>query len=161
MSNKLAKLGVFTIGDFLRLYPRRYDDYRSLKPINQLEYGEEVTIIAQIWETRKRESRNKRAIVTSVLSDGTATIEATWFNQPWLENQLKPGTQIVLSGKVDQYLGRLTFQSPEWEELDKELIHTGRMVPVYPLTKGITAKWLRNRVKSTVSYWSRRLPDAS
>jgi len=159
MSNKLAKLGIYTIGDFLKLYPRRYDDYRSLKPINQLEYGEDVTIIAQIWETRKRESRNKRAIVTSVLSDGTATIEATWFNQPWLEKQLKPGTQIVLSGKVDQYMGRLTFQSPEWEELDKELIHTGRMVPVYPLTKGITAKWLRNRVKSTVSYWSRRLPD--
>ena len=159
MAGKLAKLGVRTIGDFLRLYPRRYDDYRSLKPINQLEYGEDVTIIGQVWETRKRESRNKRTIVTSVLTDGTATIEATWFNQPWLVNKLKTGTQIVLSGKVDQYLGRLTFQSPEWEELDKDLIHTGRIVPVYPLTKGVTAKWLRNQVRSTVNYWTQRLPD--
>ncbi len=159
MAGKLARLNVNTIGDFLKLYPRRYDDYRSLKTINQLQYGEDVTIIGQVWETRKRESRNKRAIVTSILSDGTATIEATWFNQPWLQNKLKPGIQVVISGKVDQYLGRLIFQSPEWEELDKELIHTGRMVPVYPLTKGITAKWLRNHIRATVNYWTQRLPD--
>lgn len=159
MARKLARLGVNCIEDFLRLYPRRYDDYRALKPINQLEYNEDVTIIGQIWETRKRISRNSRAVVTTILTDGTATIEATWFNQPWLEKQLKPGMQIVLSGRVDQYLGRLTFQSPEWEELDKELVHTGRIVPVYPLTQRITAKWLRNRIKAAVSYWSRRLPD--
>ena len=159
MAAKLARLGVETIGDFLQLYPRRYDDYRSLKPINQLEYGEEVTIIGQVWETRKWETRNKMPIITSILTDGTATIEASWFNQPWLQNQLRPGKQIVISGKVDQYLGRLTFQSPEWEELDADLSHTGRIVPVYPLTKGITSKWLRNQVKSTVNYWTQRLPD--
>lgn len=159
MAAKLANLGVQAIRDFLRLYPRRYDDYRALKSINQLEYGEDVTIIGQVWETRKRETRNRMTIVTSILTDGTATIEASWFNQPWLVNKLKPGTQIVISGKVDQYLGRLTFQSPEWEEIDKDLIHTGRIVPVYPLTKGITAKWLRNHIRSTVNYWTQRLPD--
>ncbi|MDX1521745.1 MAG: OB-fold nucleic acid binding domain-containing protein, partial [Anaerolineae bacterium] len=159
IAKKLDKLNVRTIGDFLTLYPRRYDDYRNLKTINRLEIGEEVTIIAQVWETRKRESRNRRQLVTSTLSDGTATIEVTWFNQPWLVDKLKPGTQIVISGKVDQYLGRLTFQSPEWEALDKDLLHTGRMVPVYPLTQGITAKWLRKQVKNAVDYWAERLPD--
>jgi ATP-dependent DNA helicase RecG len=159
MAKKLANLGVRTIGDFLCLYPRRYDDYRQLKPINQLRYGEEVTIIAQVWETRQRDTRNGRPIITSTLSDGTATIEVTWFNQPWLAQKLQPGLQIVISGKVDEYLGRLTFQSPEWEELDKNLIHTGRLVPVYPLTEGITIKWLRNQIKATVDYWTRRLPD--
>jgi ATP-dependent DNA helicase RecG len=159
MAKKLANLGVRTIGDFLSLYPRRYDDYRQLKPINQLRYGEEVTIIAQVWETRQRDTRNGRPIITSTLSDGTATIEVTWFNQPWLAQRLQPGLQIVISGKVDEYLGRLTFQSPEWEELDKNLIHTGRLVPVYPLTEGITIKWLRNQIKATVDYWTRRLPD--
>lgn len=159
MGKKLAKLGVHTVSDFLRLYPRRYDDYRSLKTINQLELGEDVTIIAQVWETRKQESRNRRVMVKSLLTDGTANIEVTWFNQPWLVNKLKTGTQIVISGRVEQYLGRLTFNSPEWEELDKELIHTGRLVPVYPLTAGITAKWLRKQVKKTIDYWSNRLPD--
>jgi ATP-dependent DNA helicase RecG len=159
MAEKLARLGIYRIGDFLKFYPRRYDDYRSLKTISQLQYNEDVTIIGQVWETRKREGRNNMTLVTTILTDGTATIEATWFNQPWLVDRLKTGVQIVLSGRVDQYLGRLTFQSPEWEELDKELIHTGRLVPIYPLTQGITSKWLRNHVKSTVDYWARRLPD--
>ena len=159
MAKRLSNLGVETIGDFLALYPRRYDDYRALKTINRLEYGEEVTIIAQIWETRKRDTRQGRPIVTSVLSDGTGTIEATWFNQPWLERTFKPGKQIVISGKVDEYMGRLTFQAPEWEELDKNQIHTARLVPVYPLTNGITAKWLRYQIKRTVDYWANRLPD--
>ncbi len=159
MAKRLARLGLQTIGDLLTLYPRRYDDYRSMKPINRLEYGEEVTIIAQIWETRKRDARSGRPIVTTTLSDGTATIEATWFNQPWLANTLRPGKQIVISGKVNEYLGRLTFQSPDWEELDQDLVHTARLVPVYPLTQGVTAKWLRNQIKRAVDYWTHRLPD--
>jgi ATP-dependent DNA helicase RecG len=159
MAKRLERLGVRTVGDFLKLYPRRYDDYRALKPINQLKYGEDVTIIAQIWETRQIETRNKKVMVKSLLSDGTANIEVTWFNQPWLTNKLRAGKQIVISGTVDQYLGRLTFNSPEWEELDTEMVHTGRLVPVYPLTQGVTGKWLRNRIKTAVDYWSDRLPE--
>lgn len=159
MARKLANLGIVCIEDFLKHYPRRYDDYRALKPINQLEYNEDVTIIGQVWETRKRQTRSNHSMITSILTDGTATIEATWFNQPWLEKTFKPGMELVLSGRVEQYLGRLTFQSPEWEELDKDLVHTGRLVPVYPLTQGITSKWLRKQIRDTVNYWSRRLPD--
>jgi ATP-dependent DNA helicase RecG len=158
-ANKLEKLGVTTIGDLLTLYPRRYDDYRSLKTINQLVYGEDVTIIAQIWQTHKRQSKGNMTLITSILSDGTGTIEVTWFNQPWLEKRLAPGKQIVISGRVQQYLGRLVFQSPDWEFLDKSLVHTGRLVPVYPLTSGITARWMRNLQKKTVDYWTQRLPD--
>jgi ATP-dependent DNA helicase RecG len=158
-AQRMANLGVETIGDMLELYPRRYDDYRSLKTINQLEYGEEVTIIGTVWDTHARETRRGGTIVTSTLSDGTATIQATWFNQPWLVDKLKSGSQIVISGKVDQYLGRLVFQSPEWEPLDKQLVHTGRLVPVYPLTQGVTQKWLRRLMKQTVDYWTQRLPD--
>jgi len=158
-ANKLEKLNITTIGDLLTHYPHRYDDYRSLKTINQLKYNEDVTIIAQVWQTKKRSSRANRPIITSMLSDGTGTIEATWFNQPWLESTLAPGKQIVISGRVSQYLGRLVFQSPDWETLDKTLIHTGRLVPIYPLTSGITAQWMRRLQKRTVDYWALRLPD--
>ena len=158
-AKRLARLGVTTIRDLLYLFPRRYDDYRSLKTISQLQYGEEVTIIGAIWDTKARQTRGGGSIVTSIIADGTGTIQATWFNQPYLEKQMRPKRQIVLSGKVDEYLGRLTFQSPEWEPLDKELVHTGRLVPVYPLTKGITSRWLRRLTKRTVDYWTKRLPD--
>jgi ATP-dependent DNA helicase RecG len=156
---RLKKLGIATVGDLLHHFPYRYDDYRTLKPINQLEYGEETTIVGTIWETRSRRTRGGGAIVTSVIADASGTIEAVWFNQPYLINQLRSGRRIVLSGKVDEYLGRLTMTSPVWEPLDRELIHTGRLVPVYPLTHGISARWLRRLIKRVVDYWVPRQRD--
>ena len=158
-AERFERLGVETIRDLLYLFPHRYNDFSSLKTINQLEYGDEVTIIGAVWQTKARETRKGGIIVTSIISDGTGTIQATWFNQPYLARRLSAGSKIVLSGKVDEYLGRLVFQSPEWEPLEKELIHTGRLVPVYPLTKGMSARWLRRLMKKTVDYWSKRFPD--
>jgi ATP-dependent DNA helicase RecG len=158
-AERLARLGLRTIRDVLYFFPRRYDDYSSLKPINRLEYGEEVTIIARVWEAGTRESRGGMPIFKAILTDGTGFIEATWFNQPFLSERIRPGQQIVISGRVDEYLGHLCFTSPEWEPLQPELLHTGRLVPVYPLTEGINAKWLRQMVHRTVEYWAPRLPD--
>jgi ATP-dependent DNA helicase RecG len=158
-AKRLAKLGVHTIRDMLYLLPRRYDDYSQLKPINRLEYGEEATIIAQVWDAGTRKTRGGGSIFKATLSDSTAFIEATWFNQPYLADKIRRGQQIVISGKVDEYLGRLCFNSPEWEPLEKELLHTARLVPVYPLTAGVRARWLRRLMKRTVDYWSKRLPD--
>jgi len=158
-AKRLAKLGIYTIRDMLYLFPRRYDDYSQLKPINRIEYDEEVTIIAQVWDAGARETRGGGSLFKATLSDGTGFIEATWFNQPYLADRIKRGQQIVISGRVDEYLGRLCFNSPEWEPLEQELLHTARIVPVYPLTEGIHARWLRRLMKRTVDYWSKRLPD--
>ncbi len=158
-AKRLQRLGVTTIRDLLYLFPRRYNDFSALKTINQLEYGEEVTIIGTIWETKSRRSRSGGTIVQSIIADGTATVQATWFNQPYLLKSLKAGRQVVLSGQVDAYLGHLVMNSPEWEFLEKEQIHTGRLVPVYPLTEGVKAKWLRRFIKRTVDYWTKRVPD--
>jgi ATP-dependent DNA helicase RecG len=158
-SKRLARLGVRTIHDLLYFFPRRYDDFGTLKTINQLEYGEEVTIMGRVLKTTSRKTRSGQTIIKSIIEDGSGTIEATWFNRPHLVKQLKPSRQIVLSGSVDEYLGRLTFSSPEWEPLERELLHTARLVPVYPLTKGVSARWLRKIVKRTIDYWSYRVPD--
>ncbi|MBU0705130.1 MAG: DNA helicase RecG, partial [Chloroflexi bacterium] len=158
-AKRLAKLGVQTIRDVLYCFPHRHDDYSQLKPINRLEYGEDVTLIAQVWDAGVRQTRGGGTIFKATLSDGTGFVEATWFNQPFLADKIQRGRQLVVSGQVDEYLGRLCFNSPEWEMLEKELLHTARLVPVYPLTKGIGAKWLRGLVKRTLDYWSKRLPD--
>jgi len=158
-AKRLSRLGINTIRELLYLFPHRYDDFSSLKTIDKLEYGEDVTIIGTVWETHQRTSRRGQNLVTSTVSDGTGVVQATWFNQPYLVKRLKPGKQIVISGKVDEYLGRLTFPSPTWEPLDKELIHTKRLVPVYPLTRGIGARWLRRLMKRSTDYWCLRLPD--
>jgi ATP-dependent DNA helicase RecG len=156
---RLKRLDIETVGDLLFHFPHRYDDYSSLKPINRLEYGEETTIIGTIWETQTRKTRGGSAIVSSIIADASGTIEATWFNQPYLARQLRAGRRIVLSGKVDEYLGRLTLQSPEWEPLEREWIHTGRLVPIYPLTRGVTSRWMRRMIKRVVDHWVPRLED--
>jgi ATP-dependent DNA helicase RecG len=156
---RLRRLGISTVGDLLHHFPHRYDDYSTLKPINQLEYGEEVTVVGTIWETRTRRARGGREIITSIVADASGTIEAVWFNQPYLVRQLRAGRRIVLSGKIDEYMGRLTLQSPAWEPLERELIHTGRVVPIYPLTRGVTSRWLRRLMKRVVDYWAPRLED--
>jgi ATP-dependent DNA helicase RecG len=159
LQEQLATLGAESIWDLLYVYPRRYDDYTLLKPINRLNYGDQVTIIGTIWETRVRQTRNNKKLIQSTISDGTGQIQATWFNQPWLVEKLAAGRQIVLSGTVDQYLGRPVFQNPEWELLEMEPLRTRRIVPVYPLTKGLGAHKMREIMKRATAEWAPRVPD--
>ncbi len=158
-AERLAHLGLRTIRDMLYFFPRRHDDYSTFKTINRLEYGEKVSVIAKVVWARAHQTRTGAELFRALLSDGSGSIEATWFNQAYLANRIRAGQQLVLSGKVDEYLGRLCLNSPEWEKLDEERLHTGRIVPVYPLTEGIQAKWLRQKMARTVDYWSKRLPD--
>ncbi len=159
IAQALEKLGAQTLWDLLFIFPRRYDDYTLLKPIKDLVYDEQVTIIGTIWETRSRRVRENQVMVQSIISDGSGTVQATWFNQPWLAEKLKAGMQVVISGKTDQFLGRLVFNSPEWEPLEMEPLKTRRIVPVYPLTQGLNSNRMRDIMRAAVSYWAPRIPE--
>ncbi len=159
IAEKLTRLGAETIWDLLYLFPRRYDDYTLLKPIKNIQYGEQVTVIGTIWQTKVRRTRNNQPIVESIINDGTGSVQATWFNQPWLAEQLPAGLQIVLSGKVEIFLGRHVFNSPEWEPLELEPLRTRRIVPVYPLTDGLAATRMREIMQRVVKEWASRVPD--
>ena len=159
VGEKLAKLGAKTIAELLYLFPRRYDDYTLMKPINKLVYGEQVTIIGTVWETRARRTRANQIIVESMISDGTGTVKASWFNQRWLAGQLKAGMPIVISGKVEQFLGRPIFNNPEWEPVEIEPLRTRRIVPVYPLTKGLSSYKMREIMRAAVTRWAPHVPD--
>src|SRR5215210_481710 len=157
----LTKLGMHTLGDMLYYFPRRYDDYSQLKPIKDLFYGEQVTVIGTIQSVHTRPIRGgKASIIETIIRDGTAGLRLSFFNQPWLANRFKPGEAISVSGKVDQYLGRLVMNSPDWESVEVESLHTNRIVPVYSLTERIAQKWLRNVMKQVVEYWAPRVVDA-
>jgi ATP-dependent DNA helicase RecG len=156
----LTRLGLHTLGDMLYNFPRRYDDYTQLKPIRHLVYGEEVTVIGTVDSVSTRQIRGGRFQITeAIITDGTGSLRVTWFNQPWIGKRLLDGAQIVLSGKIDQYLGRLVMNSPEWEPLEQKNLHTNRIVPVYPLTSNITQRWLRRLMYDVVTYWSPRVAD--
>lgn len=158
-TKKLERLGVVTIRDLLYHFPHRYDDFSHLKTISQLMFGEEVTLILTIIECKTRETINRRKVTNVLLGDQTGTIQATFFNQPFLQGQFRPGRKIVISGEVSNDSHHLGFRQPEWEPLSSQLLHTGRIVPVYPLTEGITNRWLRRLSKPVVDYWASRIAD--
>jgi len=156
----LEQLDLYSLEDLLYYFPRRYDDYSKMKPINRLQYGDEVSVLGNVKSVFTRSIKGGKLTMTeAVIEDGTGALRVTWFNQPWLEKSIRPDTQLVLSGKIEMYLGRLSMNSPDWELIDQEHLHTNRIVPVYPLTAHVTQKALRRMMHQTVSYWAPRIPD--
>jgi ATP-dependent DNA helicase RecG len=160
IAQTLATLGLHTLGDILYYFPRRYDDYSNLQTINRLWYGQDVTVMGSVQSTTVRPIQGgQRKLTEVIIGDGTGSLRVTWFNQPWIANRLTPGTQIVLAGKIDQYLGRLVISNPDWEPVDQEHLSTNRIVPVYPLTSNITQRWLRRVMNEVVKYWAPRVQE--
>jgi ATP-dependent DNA helicase RecG len=158
-AQQMARLGIETIRDLIYHFPRRYDDFGQLKQINQLNLGEEVTVVGVVRKAENQQTGQRRNMLRVTLSDGTGVIECTWFNQPHLQRTLRPGTEIAVSGQVGEFLGRLVFTSPQWEPLQRDLLHTGRLVPVYALTEGLPMRWLRTLIRDTLRQWVPRIMD--
>lgn len=159
-ANTLARLGLNTLRDLLYYFPRRYDDYSLLKPINRLKYGDEVTVIGTVQSIGLRKMHEgRKSLVEAIIGDGTAALRITWFNQAWIARRLHKDVQIVLSGKIDQYLGRLVMNNPEWEFLEQGQLMSNRIVPVYPLTEKLTQRRIRRIMNQVIGYWSQRVRD--
>lgn len=148
MAEALARLDIFTVRDILYHIPARYNDYSLVSPIGRLQAGETVTIRGTITSIASHFSKSGKKVQEAQLSDDSGTIRLTWFNQPFLVTSLPVGTIIGASGTVSWFGNKLAIPSPEYEILgnaNQPGLHTGRLVPVYPLTEGVSAKWLRGR----------------
>ncbi|MCH8207170.1 MAG: DNA helicase RecG, partial [Chloroflexi bacterium] len=134
---RLKRLGLETVGDLIYLFPNRHNDFANILKISQLQPGEEQTVLATVWEASQTGTGPRRKSTQAILGDDSGTVRAIWFNQPWMARNLRPGTQVVISGKVNIFRGQPVFESPEYELLtgQDELVHTGRLVPVYPSTE--------------------------
>jgi ATP-dependent DNA helicase RecG len=155
-----ARLGINSLRDLLLHFPRRYDDYSQLKTINRLEFGEECSVIGTVWEAHVRPMRGGQSkMLKVILSDTTGMLEVTFFGQDFLAKHMTPGRQIVISGRISQYLGRLTILPDEWEDLDRELLSTGRIVPVYRAHADLRQKSIRKLTAQVVQYWAPKQPD--
>lgn len=157
-------LGVKKIEDLLYYFPRRYVDYSTLKTINHIEYGDELTIIATVQSSSTTPIRRRnQARVEVVVSDTTGFLRLVFFrSQKYIqsfENHFRRGTQLVISGKVTMYLGRKQMNDPAFEPLDASHLNTNRITPVYPLTAGLSQKDVRNAVNSALRFYVTRIQD--
>ncbi|HJZ49730.1 MAG TPA: ATP-dependent DNA helicase RecG [Roseiflexaceae bacterium] len=152
-AQSFRRLGVRTVLDMLYHFPHRYDDYSSQKQIANLEIGAVETVIATVTDVRTFGMKSGGQALEVLVSDNSGDLKAVFFRQPWLARQFTVGARVVLSGKVtlDAYKGQRQISGPDWEPYsDDELIHTGRLVPVHPLTKGLYERNARSIIKRVV-----------
>jgi ATP-dependent DNA helicase RecG len=144
-ARKLSRLGVKTAAELLNWLPFRYEDYRSIVPIGSLKDGAAVTVRGKIeLIANKRSFRHRKIITEALVSDPSGSVRIVWFNQPFIVKNLKPGDVVFLSGKVKADMLGTQFSSPAYErETTGETAHTARLVPIYPLTTGLTQKQIR------------------
>ncbi len=159
---KLKRLGISTINDLLYFLPRKHNDYSSITPIADLVPGEHHTIVGTVWESRQMPMRDRRQkAVEAVVGDESGNLRIVWFGNTYVERQLKPNAQVVISGRVEVFRGQMQFENPDMEVLEGRdtLLHTARLVPVYRLTEGIVARRMRNIVWQALKGWSSHIKD--
>ncbi|MBI2022684.1 ATP-dependent DNA helicase RecG, partial [Candidatus Daviesbacteria bacterium] len=163
LSWKLTKLNLNTVWDLINHYPFRYDDFSQVSNAIEAQEGEKVTLTGEVWSIKNIYTRSRKIITQAIFNDGTIPITLTWFNSSWLIKQITTGDRIQISGKLTKYKNKFTIVAPVWENLARGAedgvgrkdnstlqpptsLHTGRLVPVYPETMGLTSKWIRTKI---------------
>lgn len=162
-AGKLEKLHIYTLSDLLLHIPSRYEDYSLVSKIGQVQPGETVTVRGQIVSIKNDYMRGRfRTMQKATVADDTGDIELVWFNQPYLTRAVHEGDTVSISGKVDTFGRKTVMTSPDFEILNGEnvqTVHTGRLVPVYPETKGISSKWLRRQIHKYLDELSNEIEE--
>jgi len=148
-AKRLEKLDIKKVEDLLLHIPSRYKDYSLVTDIQTAQKGEVVTIQGKVNSMKNIFTSGGKKIQLAQVEDMSGTIDIIWFNQIFLVRTIKKGLNLSFSGKVDEFNHKKSIISPDFEQVSpgKDLIHTGRLVPVYPETAKVSSKWLRARIK--------------
>ena len=161
-------LGLKTVGDLLRHYPRRYARHGELTDLAHLPLDEEVTVLAEVSKVMGRPYKNKKGSILEVtVTDGRGTLKLTFFNQAWRQKQLQVGRQGFFAGKVTVFNGVRQLTHPDYELVDAGPTldvnaFTDELIPVYPATETMQSWKIRSSVKmmlDTLDPQIETLPD--
>ncbi len=159
----LERLGLRTVRDALNAFPREYQDRRGLTAFHTLRVGAVGVVGGTVFGVASPPRGRPRAPLQVTFRDGSGYFTGLWFGQPYLAQVFKRGQRVVLYGKVTMRDRRPVMQSPDFEVLDADellSIHMGRIVPVYPLTEGLTQRPMRSLLHRIVEGFARHAPDA-
>ncbi|MFD2608410.1 ATP-dependent DNA helicase RecG [Deinococcus taklimakanensis] len=145
-ARKLSTLGLHTVRDVLHAYPHRHEDRRALPDLSEVEEGQKVTVEGRVVSKHRRAPRPGMQILEVVLETPSGgRVKATWFNQPWVEKQLREGARLVLTGRVKKFGRSVQLGVEHLETVDgaQDSLSTGRIVGVYDSKEGISQEFLR------------------
>ena len=148
----LKNLEIVTVGDLLYHFPFRYDDFSITKLISDLNDGDNVTVEATILSINNIFTKNGKRLTKVAAQDITGKIDIIWFNQHYLKTVFKEGETYYFSGKAERFNNKMSLISPSFElKTDSGHLNTGRLVPVYPETTGVSSKYLRSKIYDVLS----------
>ncbi len=158
------RMGVDSVRDLLFHLPRRYDDLRELRTLGELRYLDDGTVASarvRVVEIGVQQTWRRKVQVTSAyLADETGTAMATWFGRRFVEKRVKSGDELLVSGKIKHRNGAVVFEGPDFQPADaSNLLHVGRIVPVYRLTTGLTANRLRGAMRAALDEAGASYPE--
>ncbi len=162
MAAKLHSLGIRTVRDLLFYFPRQHRDYSKLEKIANIPFGEVATTVGLIWEVETVRSSRGPARTIATISDETGKLRVTWFNQSYLQKQLQAakGSYLVVTGVKQRFGNKIEFTVRSHELPEQgDLLNTGRLVPIYPLTEGLNAKTLRRFTKWVADRYAAMIPE--
>lgn len=147
-AKRLEKLDIKTVEDLLLHVPTRYQDFRIVSDISKVQVGEIVTVKGKVDSIKNIYTKSHKKIQLAEISDKSGSIQAVWFNQPFLVRNIKSNQKYSFSGKIDWFNRKKALISPPYENIEgsENTVHTGRLVPIYPETSKISSKWLRGRI---------------
>ncbi|RJR27383.1 ATP-dependent DNA helicase RecG [candidate division WWE3 bacterium] len=147
----LEKLEIKNVRDFLYHFPFRYDDYSEIKNIKDIQEGETVTLRGTLGPVENIFTKFGKKLTKAVLADHSGKVDLVWFNQHFLKKVLLPGQIYSVSGRVTLFNNKPSILNPEIEAYTAKSLNTGRLVPVYPETYGISSKWLRSKIHNLLT----------
>jgi ATP-dependent DNA helicase RecG len=160
---QLAKKELATVGDALFFVPLRHEDRTRLTPLRDLQPGPAATTSGVVSGISPPPPRRARAPFAIMLRDQTGHATATWFGGAYLAKIFQRGQRLVLHGKIERYQGAITIRQPDFEIVeageDDERLHTGRLVPVYSTTEGLTQRPLRRLMWNIVEKHVHEVPE--
>ena len=156
----LNKLGIFTMGDLVGYFPRSYEDRTQFSTIMGAPLEESVCIRAMASNTPTlARVRRGMQLVKFRAVDESGSVEITFFNQTWIRDQIKPGETYIFYGKLSGTLTRRTMANPDWEPEIREGGTTGRILPKYSLSHGISNRMMMGYVRTALDAAGEDLPD--
>ncbi|OGK52600.1 hypothetical protein A2970_00295 [Candidatus Roizmanbacteria bacterium RIFCSPLOWO2_01_FULL_44_13] len=143
---RLKSIGIKNYFDLLNYFPSRYENYSLVSKIKNLQMGETVTITGKVVEGKFQITRRGLRLQVFKIEDETGTIKVTFFNQPYLLRLIKPGLKISIAGRVAEFGRQITVEPKEYEILYDGSKHTGRIIPIYPLPRGLSSRIFREKI---------------
>ena len=149
---RLKRLGVKTVGDLMYLLPNRHHDYTNIRKVSELEPGIDQTVHVKVWESSVTRHGPNRRSTQAVVGDASGNVRVVWYNNPYMAQNLRQGTEVFISGRVGVFRHQLSFESPDYEigGKDTRLLHTNRLVPVYPAVDGLYQRSIRRFVRQAL-----------